>query len=122
MQFCPMPEFTRKSDKPNTYFYNLQQINQQIEITDKEAPEIEGFLSKYSQLKYVANFLRGCYIEYALTQEPSFTNVFRRKRSQILKGISISTKYLLVFCNSQISKKSMKVKIKIQKLLIKEKD
>ena len=63
---------------------------------DERMPHIEGFQSVRSQLKYVAAFLRSCYIEKIISEEKNFTVVLQRKLKQVLSQCSISTQHFFV--------------------------
>ena len=95
LKFAPLHTYDRTFEKPNSYVYYITCL-QNDKFEDTDSPHIESFSSVYSQLKYLANFLRGCYLEYALNHEKVFSRVVMRKRKQILKDLTVSTTYFYV--------------------------
>jgi len=100
MQFAPL-HYCVRGFKGAVNLESLFTCSKSDSFESNNAPYIETFSSEYSQLKYIANFLKICYIEYTLNQEEYFSRTVLRKRKQILKGYSISIEYFYENCDNK---------------------
>ena len=90
MKFVPLPHKNQITDTQ----YNFGCLEETFQrFTDERIPHVEGFHSIRSQLKYISNFLRTCYIEYILPAGVPFITVIQNKIKHIFSGCTISLQY-----------------------------
>ena len=98
MKFAPFHRFDSTIKEPERYYFAALPEESLQRFTDTDCPHIETFESKRSQLKYVAMFLRSCYIESCLAGELAFHQVIQRKLHQVLQGCKFSLRDFYVRC------------------------
>lgn len=97
LKFAPFYERDQNAKDFAKYYFSCFSDEAMQQFVDNGMNHVEGLTSKYSQLKYLAIFLRACYIESLLTREMPFYKVVQRKRSQILADDVLSFQYYYVF-------------------------
>jgi len=97
MKFAPIPQHDPSVREPQRYYFSCFADENMQKFCDENLPHVENFTSARSQLKYIAAFMRSCYIEFVLSGEKIFANVVQRKLRQTLAEIVISADHFFVF-------------------------
>lgn len=107
MKFAPVKELDTNLKEPNRYYFSCFRDERFQRFTDTEFPHIEGFGSRTSQLKYIAAFLRSCFIDACLYDEETLVSIMQKKRRSILSGCCVSSANFFVRTACKITKRCL---------------
>lgn len=111
MTFAPFNDKGFSNTKSANFYFSCFNDESMSKFTDFNLPHIEGFNTTFSQLKFIAEFLRSCFIESVLQKERSMIKILRIMREQILKGCRISFSF---FYDNYIERLSIDEEIQLK--------